>query len=497
MAANGNAERDWSALDACYQQPKRPNFPINCTIELRHPGLPDNGASNILFRFPAYDRNGGGLQHSIALTACAIVAGNKFAGYLSSTITGPPIAEALDAVLPNPYWPFPHNNLPAWWPTIPRGNFQTSSRAVSAISSRVRARDESCRLTGSSEETEVPHIIPVKEAAWFAQNDMSRYSYDNTSVDNSANLFVLRKDIHAAYDSFRWTIAPKTTSTASDSKWYFVYLDTPEEMGSLYHNVEMRPMLGVRSQYLLAGFSRAIFYLLLPFLNNYAPKRLIGESVGTKDPAGKEVGGVWAAEIFRLPGARGGNTSPQKGRSPKRQHTEDTAEPCNDPVSNRNPLPGPNLDSKRGRPSPDHDEPPPYSDNPQPSKQSKRNSYNPDDIPCTCDIETSPVAEQSISRCTEDPPDDLVVGDITCRSNNCRALAEFRHHQTVRAEALKLERTRSNVREWWEGQLEWARDCGLGNYRAYDKKHWFWVTGAEEHDNDGEYFDSNEGFGRM
>lgn len=113
MAANENAERDWSALDACYQQPKRPNFPINCTIELRHPGLPDNGASNILFRFPAYDRNGGGLQHSIALTACAIVAGNKFTGYLSSTITGPPVAEALNAVLPNPcYYFHPHPNQP-------------------------------------------------------------------------------------------------------------------------------------------------------------------------------------------------------------------------------------------------------------------------------------------------------------------------------------------------------------------------------------------------
>ncbi|KAL9028102.1 MAG: hypothetical protein Q9196_003475, partial [Gyalolechia fulgens] len=109
MTMDANGEQDWSTLDACYQQPRRSNFPINCTLELRHPGLPDNGGSNILFRFPAYDRNGGGLHHSIALTACAIVAGNKFAGYLSSTATGPPVAEALNAVLPGPcYYFHPH-----------------------------------------------------------------------------------------------------------------------------------------------------------------------------------------------------------------------------------------------------------------------------------------------------------------------------------------------------------------------------------------------------
>ncbi|KAL9028103.1 MAG: hypothetical protein Q9196_003476 [Gyalolechia fulgens] len=327
---------------------------------------------------------------------------------------------------------------------------------------------------------------------------MRRYSYDNPSIDNSANLFVLREDIHTAYDSFRWTIAPKTSSTVTESKWYFVYLDTTEEMGCQYHNVEMRPMLGVRSEYLLAGFSRAVFYLLLPFLNNCASKRLVGKSVNAEDPAGKEVAGIWAAEIFRLPGARVGSTSPQKGRSPKRQHIEDTAEPCNDAVSDRNTLPGPGPGNKRGTSSPlDYDPPPPYSGSHQPSKRRKRNAYSPDDIPCTCNVETSPVAEQSTSIVTGEPPEGLALADVMCRSKNCRIRAELEHHEAVRAEALKLERTRSNVREWWKGQLEWARDCGLRRRRGYDQKHWFWVIGAEEYDKDGEYLDTNEDFGRM
>ncbi|KAL8894619.1 MAG: hypothetical protein Q9207_008454 [Kuettlingeria erythrocarpa] len=474
------AGRDWSVLDSCYQLPKRPNFPFNCTVELRHPGLPDDGASNVLFCFPAYDSNGGGLHHSIALTACAIVTGNKFTGYLSSTPTGPPVAEALDAVLRGNFYYFhPHPEQPG-------------------ISSRVRVRDESCRLTGSSEETEVAHILPVKETTWFAQNNMRRYSYDNRSVDNSANLFVLREDLHTAYDSFRWIIAPKTTPTALQPKWYCVYLDTTEEMGSQFHNVEMRPMLGVRSEYLLAGFARAIFYLLLPFLNDYSPKRLIGQSVNTNDPAGKEVAGVWAAEHFRLPGARASSTSPKKGQSPKRQHTDDCVDCWNGSAAHREMLPGPDHSRRRGRSLPNDDvPPPPYASSLQPSKGSKKNPDTLDNLSCTCEINNLPVAERSTSLGAAEPPDNLVLADVMCRSKNCRTWAESEYHEEIRAEGLKRERAKSNVREWWENKLEWAKECGLRKHRGYDKAQFFWVTGAEEYDENGEYLDTNEKFGKV
>ncbi|KAL8918535.1 MAG: hypothetical protein Q9208_007291, partial [Pyrenodesmia sp. 3 TL-2023] len=86
--------RDWSLPAPCYQQPQDPTFPRDCTIELRHPGLPD-GDSNVLFHFPAYDHINGGVHYSVAFTACAIVAGNKWEGYLSETAGGPPAAEGL------------------------------------------------------------------------------------------------------------------------------------------------------------------------------------------------------------------------------------------------------------------------------------------------------------------------------------------------------------------------------------------------------------------
>ena len=157
---DATAKRDWSALDVCYQLPKRSNFPVNCTVELRHPGLPDNGASNILFRFPAYDSNGGGLCHSIALTACAIVTGNKFTGYLSSTATGPPVAEALDAVLTGPFYYFhPHpkqpgkRNLSQPYLRVANTSVATQSETSQAHCRLVPA--PSCRPTLSTQPSQI------------------------------------------------------------------------------------------------------------------------------------------------------------------------------------------------------------------------------------------------------------------------------------------------------------------------------------------------------
>lgn len=89
-----DAPRDWSVPAPCYQQPLDSTFPVNCIVELRHPGLADS-RSNLLFRFPAYDRRHGGVHHSVALTACAIVAGNKWTGYLSETAGSPPAVQGL------------------------------------------------------------------------------------------------------------------------------------------------------------------------------------------------------------------------------------------------------------------------------------------------------------------------------------------------------------------------------------------------------------------
>ncbi|KAL8903466.1 MAG: hypothetical protein Q9207_003901 [Kuettlingeria erythrocarpa] len=449
------SSRDWSVPAPCYQQPLDPTFPVNCTIELRHPGLADS-RSNLLFRFPAYDRLNGGVHYGVALTACAIVAGNKWTGYLSDAAGGPPAADGLregvDQVLTGKrYYFHPHPY--------------------------------------SAEETDVAHIIPVNEGTWFAENDMADYAHDTWTVDNSANLVLLRKDIHYAYDHFKWTIAPKS------SKWCCIYADSAQELGALYHNVEVRPLHGVSTEYLLAGFANAIFYLLYPFLNNNASKRLVGDSVGTQDPTGKEVSGIWCTEKFRIPGSRTRSTSPPKARSPKRKHAEDNMGTYDDAFSrSRLYNSAASLLSSRKRLRASSAILASDSDRPRPSQLIKIAPDSPADAPCSCVISGLPTPEPTTSRDGEPP--ELALAKFRCRSKSCRTVAEFHRHNSLREAALEKERARSKVADWWQGQLRWAKDCSRGKQNGYDVEEWFWVKGDEVLDKDGEYLDTSEVFGR-
>lgn len=275
---------------------------------------------------------------------------------------------------------------------------------------------------------------------------MGQYSCDNSSTENSANLFVLRQDIHTAYDSFRWTIVPKKVPGTLHTRWCFIYLDTPEEMGSQHYNVELRSLHGVNSYYLLAGFARAVFYLLLLFVNNYQKKWLIGQSVGTENPAGDKIGGAWAVERFPIPGTR------KKSQSPKRRRPDDAEVDCCD-----NSRPVWNAGNKGRKSSSDceneKDDPPPaYYSSAPPSKRLKQDSDDLNEIPCTCLIEILTGPSKSSSSTVNSPP--LALADIKCSSKNCRTVAEFKRHELVRAKGLKQERAKSKVMEWWEDQLD-------------------------------------------
>lgn len=59
---------------------------LDHTIILRHPGYSDDG--NILMILSALDHPEGGLHHETARIACAIVANNRWEGFLTETRTG-------------------------------------------------------------------------------------------------------------------------------------------------------------------------------------------------------------------------------------------------------------------------------------------------------------------------------------------------------------------------------------------------------------------------
>jgi hypothetical protein len=71
-------------------------------IQFRHPGYADN--CNTLFELPAIDHPDGGIHYGLAKSACAIVANNRYDGFLSTSadVDAAPIEAELDDVLE---WP--------------------------------------------------------------------------------------------------------------------------------------------------------------------------------------------------------------------------------------------------------------------------------------------------------------------------------------------------------------------------------------------------------
>lgn len=70
---------------------------VTCTVTFRHPGYPNE--HNIIMVLPALDDAQGGIHHETALIACAVVAGNRWDGFLSEQRTGSGVLTPRDDVL--------------------------------------------------------------------------------------------------------------------------------------------------------------------------------------------------------------------------------------------------------------------------------------------------------------------------------------------------------------------------------------------------------------
>ncbi|KAL8739658.1 MAG: hypothetical protein Q9184_008576, partial [Pyrenodesmia sp. 2 TL-2023] len=293
--------------------------PLNRKVRLRHPGYPSS--KNTLFLFNAYDHPHGGIRKLFALTACALVAGHTWHGYLSREEAGQPVTEENNDALvgdnfffhnhtytesniqepcsciSQPYpiytefasWPFPHDNMPSWWPSI--DPLTAPVATISDISMAVKARDMSCRITGSTEAGDTAHIVPVRENGWFEDQNMFEYSDDLRSINSAGNQLLLKCDLHRTHEQLKWVIFPH------GQNYVYYALDSSVELAALYHQRALRPIHGVKSEYLLAAFARAIFPKLSEFLRSSVDKYLLGVEVGNEDSTkGVKKDGAWCAE---------------------------------------------------------------------------------------------------------------------------------------------------------------------------------------------------------
>ncbi|KAL8826766.1 MAG: hypothetical protein Q9170_007277 [Blastenia crenularia] len=206
-------------------------------INFLHPGY--KKPQNILFHMLALDTPAGGLHHATAQITCAIIAGNRWDGFLSKTATGSAIEAEEDDLLRDAeyyfivpgiacYFPLPippgkmysadaiesseptaasqdvssltnssatagssNVNIPYVYPVVPdfkRWMFPhhnlpdiwqevelQGSSAARSGSDAVALRDMSCRMTAYVEGCDNSHLCPLAEAQWYQDNRMDQY----------------------------------------------------------------------------------------------------------------------------------------------------------------------------------------------------------------------------------------------------------------------------------------------------------------------------------
>lgn len=86
--------------------PSISEFAATHRIKILHPGYPDG--KNCLFQFNACDDPRGGLHKVVVLTACGVIAGNVWDGYLSTSRDGPPVDEAIQVLRDAVYYFYAH-----------------------------------------------------------------------------------------------------------------------------------------------------------------------------------------------------------------------------------------------------------------------------------------------------------------------------------------------------------------------------------------------------
>ncbi|KAF2764388.1 hypothetical protein EJ03DRAFT_28393 [Teratosphaeria nubilosa] len=298
----------------------------DAAVRARHPGyLPDN---NLLIQFAATDVSSDGVQGvagGIVHCACAIVANNRFDGFLSpsqdyaaalqnqvSTQPGHILA-AGDYYfhLPRPD-PAATSHITAFplvpWPVVPNfreWRFPTDQElpapwlhaaiAPSPVGPDhptfvAKLRDGSCRVTQHMLALQTAHLIPALEQEWFVRNNMGyhrallgrRQKEGVQAVDDADNTITLRADVHILFDNMQFSIVPKQAKTG-EWKWTLHSNYSTPEICSVYHNRQLQPLVGICRQYLFARFASDIFLRFSPFFHRSDVARWVVTGNGTTE----------------------------------------------------------------------------------------------------------------------------------------------------------------------------------------------------------------------
>ncbi|KAM3426104.1 hypothetical protein NHJ13734_009660 [Beauveria thailandica] len=320
-------------------------------VFFHHPGYPKNSSTLLILTAldPQKAKNSNqihyGLHHETARIACAIVANCRWDGFLSESNApdATPLALAPDDLLlgrdyyfhvpardsdagsyPYPTVPsfehftFPHNNLPPTW-NAPELKLQSRPRDT------IHTRDKSCRITASVLGNEVAHLIPQKEDAWFAVNQMTMYAVrteasPSNATNDTSNALLLRSDLHQAFDNRQLVLVPKWGAWA-----IHVLSGLPgEELAAVYHNVPPQALSGLAVEYLFARFAWTVLGQTT-FVRAGVARRLVLVGEDGRSHA-SDVSGKECRDGFLPALARGKSRSQSRSHSPKKRTRDELAQ---------------------------------------------------------------------------------------------------------------------------------------------------------------------------
>jgi hypothetical protein len=110
---------------------------------------------------------------------------------------------------------------------------------------------------------------------------MSRYGEDLSDIDNQANIFPLRKDIHHCFDNRWFVIVPKIvkveTGSATPSIQYVTHIISRNaaEFWPTYHNTLVESLHNSSRAYLFARFAWAVLFRVKLFVIKGHPRYVI------------------------------------------------------------------------------------------------------------------------------------------------------------------------------------------------------------------------------
>jgi hypothetical protein len=210
------------------------------------------------------------------------------------------------------------------------------SSAQGNLAGAVTVRDPSCRISDYRDCTTCSHLCPRAELDWFTSNSMGRYNLQTQPtglyiIDDIRNAIALRYDLHMDFDKRKFVCVPKSNSMLRGAMVTHV-LQPTNELGLLYHNVQMHPTPGVPHEFWLARFAWAIFPSVQPFLDCGIPRLLIRIKTTADGQRSLQTEQVDGAGCRSLAGIPSRTPSPSKQSSPKKRR------PISDPADERNPC---------------------------------------------------------------------------------------------------------------------------------------------------------------